>query len=170
MLNQKKNLNCKKENILSVDFNLIQANRFGMIYSNIGKVLVVGLLLPTFTTPAPLSSLSDLSKLVLGEMPWEVTRKPCEAIQCKHGHKLCKNGGVCEVTRDCSFKCKCQDGFTGWFCQVKVSPTTKDLTLSSSVTLSSTSPSSIASTTVTTIKFEETKLDTTTASSTSVQT
>lgn len=123
-----------------------------MIYSNVVTVLVVGLLLPAVTPSAPVTSYSDLSQLVLDKMPWEVTPEPCEVIQCKHGKQLCKNGGVCEVTRDCNFQCKCPDGFTGWFCEMEVSSVNENVTMNLNTVLSSSPLVSFSSSTTSTTK------------------
>lgn len=112
----------------------------------------MGFILSVFSAPASITSYSDLSKLGLDNVPWTSEKKTCD-MQCENGHKLCQNGGVCEVTIDCSFKCKCPDGYTGWFCDVKSPPVaeahlnTNTLQLSSST---SSSPSVI--TTTTTVK------------------
>lgn len=73
-----------------------------------------------------ISTYADLRRLVLKKMPWsnrtkpELTKPACDWQQCDKVQNLCNNGGVCVITSDCSLKCRCPKGFTGFFCGVKV--------------------------------------------------
>lgn len=70
---------------------------------------------------------SEIRNLVLNNVAWGTNRTsttpaPC-AEQCAVAAKMCRNGGVCETTKDCNFKCRCPTGYTGYFCDMKT-PTT----------------------------------------------
>lgn len=87
------------------------------------SVIWILLMMVAVSSAAP-ATYGDLKRRVLLNLPWgkakeTTTTAPCVIQQCKIGKNLCKNGGVCQVTKDCNFKCKCPNGYTGWFCGVK---------------------------------------------------
>lgn len=82
-----------------------------------------------------LSTYADLRKLVLKKMPWsskskpELTKPECDLLQCEKVQNLCQNGGACVVTPDCTMKCRCPRGYSGFFCGVKVPDTVTTISL-----------------------------------------
>lgn len=87
------------------------------------NVMWILLMMVAVSSAAP-TTFGDLKRLVLFNLPWGKAREtttaaPCVIQQCKRGQNLCKNGGVCQVTKDCNFKCKCPSGYAGWFCGAK---------------------------------------------------